>query len=232
MKSRLWPMLAMCGMLLLAFAQSALAANLTLPAIFCDNMVLQRGIKVPVWGTANPGDQVTVTFLKQHKSVKADAQGNWMVKLDKLKAGGPFEMTIASGTNTITYKNVLIGEVWVCSGQSNMEMVVRSSRNSADEIANSANQNIRLFTVRKKVSTAPLSTLDGQWTVCGPDTVGSFSAAGYFFGRELQKRLNVPVGLIHTSWGGTPAEAWTSHEFLLKDPDFQPILSRYKVPAG
>ncbi|HEX2948831.1 MAG TPA: sialate O-acetylesterase, partial [Armatimonadota bacterium] len=116
--------------------------------------------------------------------------------------------------------------------QSNMEMVVRSSRNSADEIANSANQNIRLFAVRKKVSTAPLSTLEGQWTACGPDTVGSFSAAGYFFGRELQKRLNVPVGLIHTSWGGTPAEAWTSHDFLLKDPDFQPILSRYKVPAG
>ena len=143
------------------------------------------------------------------------------------KLGGPYEITF-KGKNTITIKNILAGEVWVCSGQSNMEMAVRSSANAEQEIAAANYPQIRLFTVEKKVAEKPLDDCKGKWVVCSPETVGGFSAAGYFFGRELHKELKQPIGLINTSWGGTPAEAWTSPVALQENPGLEPILTRYK----
>ena len=205
-------------------------AELKLISIFSDNMVLQSDIVAPVWGTAEAGQEVTVSIAGQKKSAKAGADGKWIVKLDPLKAGGPHELAI----NAITLKNVLVGEVWVCSGQSNMEMSVNSSNNANEEKANAAHPKIRLFTVVKRQADAPASDiLDGQgkpvagWKECGPDTVGGFSAVAYFFGRELQQKLGVPVGLIHTSWGGTPAEVWTSDRVIQSRPEFKNYVNSY-----
>jgi sialate O-acetylesterase len=192
--------------------------------LFTDNMVLQQNMPVPVWGTAENGEKVTVAF--QGQEVSATAQdGKWMVKLDKLKAGGPFTMTIRGG-NTVELKNVLVGEVWICSGQSNMEMHLNSCADAKMHVAESKNPQIRLFTVAKKVAAEPVSEVQGKWVECGPDTVGSFSGVAYFFGRDLQKALNVPVGLIHTSWGGTPAEAWTSKPTLEANASLKSYVER------
>jgi len=177
-------------------------------ALISESMVLQEGMKVPIWGTADDGEKVTIRFQGQEVSATAK-DGKWLVHLEELKAGGPFEMTIA-GSNTIHFKNVLVGEVWVCSGQSNMEFQLRSSAEPEKVIAESKNPMIRLFTVPKTPASAPQHRVQGKWQICGPDTAASFSAVAYFFGRDLQHARHVPVGLIHTSWGGTPAESWTS----------------------
>jgi len=159
-------------------------------------------------------------------AVTADKDGKWSFKINPPTAGGPYEMTL-TGKNTINIKNILVGEVWVCSGQSNMQMTVQSSANSAQEIADAGYPKIRLFYVTRKVAETPQSDCEGSWVECSPETVPGFSAVAYFFGRELHKQLNVPVGLIHTSWGGTPAEAWTRREALEANPDCAPILKRY-----
>jgi sialate O-acetylesterase len=142
------------------------------------------------------------------------------------KTGGPYEMTI-SGKNTITLKNIMVGEVWVCSGQSNMQMSVKSSVNAEQEIAAADYPDIRLFTVERKVAEQPQSDCVGNWTLCSPQTVPGFSAVAYYFGRGLHEELDVPIGLIHTSWSGTPAEAWTRRGILKEEGDFAPILERY-----
>lgn len=196
-------------------------------ALFTDGMVLQRGVECPIWGTADPAEkiQVAITFtakkglLKSAEgvNVEADQGGKWKasLKMPSEMAGGPYELTI-KGKNTITLKNVYVGEVWVCSGQSNMEMSLASTANAADAIKNSANPKIRLFTVPKNTPDKPQHEFKGtpKWVECNPDTVKGFSAVAYYFGRDLQKALDVPVGLIHTSWGGTRAEAWTSRPVL------------------
>ncbi len=202
------------------------AAAIKLPAVIGDGMVLQRDIKVPIWGTADPGEKVTVTLGDQKAAATADADGRWMVRLDPLKAGGPFEMTVV-GSNRITLKDILVGEVWVCSGQSNMAMAVKACANAAQEIAAADYPNIRLFTVSRTVAATPQSDTKGAWVHCSPETVPDFSAAAYYFGRHLYKELNVPIGLIHTSWGGTPAEAWTSRATLEADPDLKVIVDRW-----
>jgi sialate O-acetylesterase len=194
-------------------------------ALFSNNTVLQQGMKVPVWGTADPGEKVTVTFQGQTVSTTAE-NGKWIVVLNPLKAGGPLEMTIA-GKNTIAIKNVLVGEVWVCSGQSNMAMQVIRTENAEQAIAESANPKIRLFTVPHAGADEPQRDVNGKWSECGPQTVGMFSAAGYFFGKDLQKKLDVPIGLINSSVGGTPAESWTSREMLASRPETKPILEGY-----
>ena len=154
-----------------------------------------------------------------------------MVKIDTGKAGGPYEMTI-EGKNTLKLKNILVGEVWVCSGQSNMEFELKRANTAQEEIADANNYpQIRLFTSGKRYLYADVQ-LQRQWLVCNSQTAGSFSAVGYFFGRELNKQLNVPVGLINTSWGGTPAESWMSKEYLENDPNFQPILKRFEETAA
>jgi sialate O-acetylesterase len=199
-------------------------ANVKPARIFSSNMVLQQGQQNPVWGWADKGEKVTITFAGKTVSTKADKAGKWSAKLPSLDYGGPYEMTI-KGKNTINFNNILIGEVWICSGQSNMEFAVNGAINAKSEIASANYPNIRLFTVAKKVAQKPVEDLDnGEWQVCTPQTVPSFSAVGYFFGRQLNKDLNVPVGLIHTSWGGTVAETWTSTQTIENDPDFKDKL--------
>ena len=197
------------ALVLSLFAVPAFSA-VTAASVFGDNMVLQQQMPVPVWGTAAAGEAVTVTFGRQHVATKADQDGHWRVTLKKLRASAtPAEMTIA-GSNTLTFHNVLVGEVWVCSGQSNMEFSVGGTRDARNEVAAANYPLLRMFTVGKHPSGVPLTTCSGSWQVCAPSTVGNFSAAGYFFARELQQALQVPIGMIHTSWGGTPAETWTS----------------------
>ena len=206
----------------------AVLADIRLPAIIGDNMVLQQDQKATIWGWADPGEEVmvAVSWHNMKWAVTANHSGKWVYKMNPPKAGGPYEMTL-SGKNTITIKNILVGEVWVCSGQSNMQMTVQSSNNATAEIAAADYPNIRLFTVQRKVAQEPQKDCEGSWSLCSPETVPGFSAVAYFFGRELRQRLNVPVGLIHTSWGGTPSEAWTRRGVLKSDTDFRPILDRY-----
>jgi len=220
----------LCCSALMLGARS-LRGEVKLPSLISDGMVLQQGMKVNIWGTADPGEQVTVTLGDQRVTGTADSAGRWKVKLGPLNAGGPFTMTIA-GKNTITLHDVLVGEVWICSGQSNMEMPVGTNaegwsgnvNNYQDEIARADYPRLRMFTVQKAVAGKPQREVKGYWVAAQPQTVGAFSAVGYFFGRELLGVLNVPIGMIHSSWGGTPAEAWTSRETLESDPEFKSIL--------
>ena len=214
--------------ILLLVGTGAALADVKLPAIIGDNMVLQQGGKVSIWGWADPNEEVMVgvSWHNMKWAVTADEDGKWSFRVNPPKAGGPYEMTL-TGKNAITIKNILVGEVWVCSGQSNMQMTVQSSDNAEQEIAEAGYPKIRFFYVTRKVADKPQSDCEGSWSECSPETVPGFSAVAYFFGRELHKQLNVPIGLIHTSWGGTPAEAWTRREVLEADADFAPILKRY-----
>ena len=215
------------SLLILLSVSIAARAEVHLPAIISDNMVLQQQTKVRIWGNANSGERVTVTLQQKSASAVADKQGHWETFLNTGKAGGPFELTV-KGDNLITIKNVLIGEVWLCSGQSNMEWPLINTFGGAETVAQAKYPEIRLFTVEKHTSTTPLNDVVGHWVVTTPDEAAHFSAVGYFFGRELYQQLKVPVGLIHSSWGGTPAEAWTSHEAMLSSPELKPILDRYE----
>src|SRR6185437_4365065 len=182
-------------------------ADVRLHHLFSSDMVLQQGVKIEVWGWGDEGEEVTVSFRgKTFKTVAKD--GKWKVELGKLKAGGPDTMTV-NGKNAITLNNVLVGEVWVCSGQSNMEFPLSRSTNGPADILASANPRIRLFHVPRLKADQPTNDINATWEECGPTTVSNFTAVGYYFGRDLEKALNVPVGLIETSWGGSPAEVWT-----------------------
>jgi sialate O-acetylesterase len=202
-------------------------ANVKLPAIFSDSMVLQQKSTVAVWGQADINEKIEVlgSWTKSAVSAKADKDGKWQVKVKTPEAGGPYTLTV-KGKNTITLQNVLIGEVWVCSGQSNMEMSVQSVDNARQEIQNADFPQIRLFTVKKVTAMRPQADCTGQWQVCSPKTIASFSAAGYFFGRQIHQKLNVPVGLINTSWGGTPAQAWTSEKTIKSFPAYKTMLEK------
>lgn len=214
-------------MLFFFFVAANAYGEVRLPAIISDNMVLQQETKVRIWGSANPGERVTVTLDKKHASAVADAQGRWQLFIGPLKAGGPFELTV-KGENVLSIKNVLVGEVWVCSGQSNMEWPVANTFDAEKTVAQANQPQIRLFTVVHQTAASPQSDVQGRWVVTTPDDVAQFSAVGYFFGRELHQQLKVPVGLINSSWGGTPAEAWTSKEALQSSPELKPILDRYE----
>ncbi len=203
-------------------------------ALFTDGMVLQRGVVCPIWGTADPGEEVQV-FLGGKVSLggarqTAGKDGKWQVVLviPPESAGGPYKMEI-KGKNTITLKDVYVGDVWICSGQSNMEWQLQNTHNAKEAIENAKNPKIRLFTVPKNTSDKPLDGFKGQpkWQECNPETVRHFSAVGYFFGRDLQKALDVPIGLIHTSWGGTVAEAWTTRDALENNPELKGMIEQY-----
>lgn len=202
-------------------------AEVRLPAIIADNMVLQQGTKVRIWGNANAGEQVSVTFAGKTLDAVAGASGNWQVELGPLSPGGPSEL-IVKGDNLLTIRNVLVGEVWICSGQSNMEWPLSNTANAKDVVAQANYPEIRLFRVEHRTSASALTDVAGRWVVTTPEEAGAFSAVGYFFGRELHQRLKAPVGLIHSSWGGTPAEAWTSRAALASLPELKPILDRYE----
>ena len=199
-----------------------------LSSIFGDNMVLQQDTPVPVWGWAEPAARITVTLAGQCVHGVADTQGKWRVTLAPLKAGGPFEMRVDGGDSSRVLANVLVGEVWVASGQSNMEMPVYRGDNAEQEIFGATFDGIRLFTVAPAAVVDAPQEVEGNWSVCSPKTAGTFSAAAYFFGRELHRKLGVPVGLINSSKGGTPAESWTSREGLLSLPSFKETVERYE----
>jgi sialate O-acetylesterase len=211
------------GLVLLA-ASSATAAAVRLPALVGDNMVVQRGVKARVWGWADPGDRVTVSMAGKSATATAGSDGRWEARVGPYDAGGPYEMTIA-GKNTVVLKNVLVGEVWVGSGQSNMEFQLQNSANGADEVARASHPEIHLFTVTKAATLDARDDVEGRWVVCTPENAAGFSAVAYFFGRELNEKLRVPVGLVHSSWGGTPAEAWTSRGALLADDQLKPMVA-------
>lgn len=202
-------------------------ADVKLHALFSDHMVLQQDKPVMVWGWADDGEEVTVEVGPRKASTKAK-EGRWMVKLRKLDAGGPWEMKV-TGKNQITLRDVLVGEVWVASGQSNMEWPMSRTKGAEEAIARASHPRLRLFTVPKKKATEPRDNVEGAWTECDPGSVKSFSAVGYYFGRDLQQALDVPVGIIHTSWGGSPAEVWMSHDWLADNPEYQKdILNAYQ----
>lgn len=202
-------------------------ADVRLPNVFGSHMVLQRRKAVPVWGWSDPGEKITLQFNNQTKTVKADKSGKWQAKLDPLEAGGPFVMTVRGKKSTVTFDDVLVGEVWVCSGQSNMEWTVNSSANAAQEIQQANYPLIRHFKVPHDLSLTPKDNiLGGEWKPCTPENAGDFTAVGYFFARELQKELqNVPIGLLNTSWGGTQSESWTSREAMESFDEFKPALA-------
>jgi sialate O-acetylesterase len=200
---------------------------LKLHALFSDNAVFQSGMLVPVWGTAEPGEEVTVEFEGQKKRAAAGQDGKWRIRLDSLPPGGPYEMTVAGKAGSVAVKNILVGEVWLGSGQSNMEWSVKNSANPAEEIAAAAYPKIRLFTAPRRTADAPQADVEGSWKECSPETVSGFSAVAYYFGRELHRALRVPVGLIHSSWGGTPAEVWTRREVFDEVPELKECLDVY-----
>ena len=191
-------------------------------ALFTDGTVLQRDIPVPIWGTADNGEKVTVEINGQSVSTTA-ADGKWMVRLKPLKAGGPFTLKI----NNLELKNVLVGDVWICSGQSNMQWSVKQSDNADAEIANANFPMIRLFTVPRSEVNTPQTDIKSSWQECNPANIADFSAIGYFFGRDLHKNLNVPIGLIDNAVGGSPAESWTQAELLNGDAEYKQFHAAY-----
>ncbi len=192
--------------LILTGLAAVASAEVKLASVFGDHMVLQRGVALPVWGWADPNEAVTVTLGDQTKTATAAADGKWSVCFDALQPGEPLQLQVKGKTVTVTRNNVLVGEVWLCSGQSNMEMSVWGVANKEAKIATAKHPQIRMYFIDHIPAKEPQSQRNGHWLVCSPQTVGGFSAAAYFFGRELQKQLNVPVGLINSSWGGTPVQ--------------------------
>jgi sialate O-acetylesterase len=190
-----------------------------LPGLFSDHMVMQRNMPLPVWGWADEGEHVTVEF-RGHKVSTRAKHGVWRVTLGKLAAGGPDELKV-TGKNTVTVRDVLVGEVWIASGQSNMEWPLRLSFEPQGDIQNAGNPRLRLFTVPKLKATEPVGDVAAAWQESSPESVSNFSAVAYYFGSYLQRELDVPVGLIHTSWGGSPAEVWIRHQVLAKNPEYK-----------
>ena len=191
----------------------ALDAAVKLPAVISDHMVLQQGMPVRIWGTADPGESVKVDFQGQSVTVRAAENGKWTVWLKPLVAAGPLDMTI----NDVAIKDVLVGEVWLGSGQSNMEFRLQTAVNHDEEIARADYPMIHLFQVKRLVADQPAEDVAGTWQVCSPASAKGFSAVEYFFGRHLQQNLHVPMGLIESDWGGTPAQSWLSKEAIDSD---------------
>ncbi|MFC1735623.1 sialate O-acetylesterase [Candidatus Hydrogenedentota bacterium] len=217
--------LAMVGLLLLS-CESAFS-KVKPHELFADGAVLQRDMTIPIWGTADPGEEVVVRVGPRRGCATAGDDGRWMVKLKPLSAGGPYSMEI-SGKNAIVLDNILVGEVWVCSGQSNMGMNLLPTENGKDVAAKAANPRIRLLTVPRRNTDKPLEDIGGaRWVECAPESAGNFSAVGYFFGRELEEVLDVPIGLLDVAQGNSRSLAWIHKEALEANPKFKPALDEY-----
>ncbi len=206
----------------LILCSTSVSAQAKLPSVISDNMVLQQQLDTLIWGCAMPGEKINVTasWDQRKLTTTADANGKWLVKLQTPQAGGVHTITI----NDKVLKNILIGEVWICSGQSDMWWPLSQTMNAEAEIAAANFPEIRLFYVAREFADEPKKNCYGKWTECHPQTAASFSAFAYFFGRELHQELGVPIGLIHTSWGGTKAEAWTKKQALKSDPYFEAVI--------
>jgi len=227
-------------MVAMSFSGMAATAEVKLPQLLSDHVVLQRGAPIHIWGWATLGEQVTVSFLNQKQSITADDLGKWSVYLRPEEAGGPYTLTVQAA-NTVTISDVLIGDVWLASGQSNMEMPLKGFpssavlKNGAEEIANANQPQMRLLRVHTRPSDHPLPDLkdpDEVWSACTPETAANFSAVAYFFGREIQQQEKVPVGLIDDTWGGTPAEAWISFDSLSADSSLMPVFQEWSKMAN
>ena len=203
----------------------AVRADVTVPALLADHMVVQRGLPVHVWGMAAPHEAVSVTFRGETKSCTADDDGRWSIYLSPGEASGPFQMNIKA-TNTIALTDILVGDVWVASGQSNMELPMTALANAQTEIAAAQYPKIRLFMVKQKPADYPLEDVESKgWAACTPETVARSSAVAYFFARHLQQKLGVPIGLVESFWGGTAAESWTSLHALSADAALMPVFA-------
>ncbi len=214
----------MVGVAVLTASAGTASAQLRLPAVFSDHMVVQRDMPVPVWGWADANAKVSVRWQGRAIETTAATDGSWRVVLPPTPAGGPGELAVASGGQTRVVRDVLVGEVWLCSGQSNMEWPVQWSQNFDAERVAADHPAIRMLTVPHQSTTRPQSDVEAEWRVCTPDTVGGFSAAAYFFGRDLHRSLDVPVGLLHSSWGGTRIEPWISRAGLASQPEFVHLI--------
>ncbi len=227
-----WAIRCLAAIYLTTYVPTALA-DVKPAALFSSHMVLQSALSVPVWGTAEPAEKVSIALHGQTRSGSADADGKWMLRLSDLKTGGPYEMTVA-GANSVTIKDVLVGEVWLGSGQSNMAFTVSKAKayyagviNEAQEIAAANYPEIRMFTGQAAKTYEPQSSVEGEWLVCSPETVPGFSAAGYFFARDLQKEIKVPVGIVTLAFGASTAESWIRREALNSDPLLKPMLDQF-----
>jgi sialate O-acetylesterase len=224
MVARLLASVLLCA--LLGLPSLPARADIRLPALFTDHMVLQQGQKNRVWGWADPGEDVIVTIAGQRQTAKAGDNGKWQVTLEPLAVGGPHTLNLA-GKNKLAVQDVLVGEVWVCSGQSNMQWSVTQSNDGDLETKTAKYPRIRLISVPQIGTQEPQDDFKGSWSVCSPDTVGSFSAVGYYFGRQLHQTLDVPIGLIDDAWGGSACEAWIRRDLLAKDEKYKPLLDRW-----
>lgn len=219
--------IAVCLGVLVSVSFGTAHAEVKLASIFGDSMVLQQELAVPVWGWADPGEKVSVSFGDQTQQTTADQEGRWQVALDPLSADAEGKTLKVTASNSIELDDVLVGEVWICSGQSNMEWGVGGALNAKEEIAAADHPKIRLFDVQGHL-TSPVAkqTAPGQWKVCQPDAVGGFSAVGYYFGRRLHSELNVPIGLVGSNWGGTRIEPWTSPDGFESVPELEAIAEQ------
>ena len=213
------------------FCAHSLQAEVKLPALISDNMLLQANKPVPIWGSADAGEKVTVRFAGQTAATAADSNGRWQVKLQPLEANTSGVLTV-EGINTLKITNVLVGAAWVCSGQSNMEMRIGATTNAEAEIAKANYPKIRLFLVKKKASLQPQTDVEGRWVECSPEALPKqgvgFSAVAYFFARDIHLATGLPVGLIEAAWGGTRAEVWTSLSGLQKEPELKVHVDSYE----
>lgn len=217
------------ALILLLLVNICTYADIRMPHVFGNNMVLQRDKPIQVWGWADAGEKVTVSFHQQKRKVTANKQGRWLIKLDTENEGGPYTLQV-EGKNKVMFQNVLVGEVWFCSGQSNMALPVHLITNAVGEADSADFPQIRYFYVPIVISTKPEEDIrEGAWTICSPSTVNNFTAVGYLFAKELYRKLKVPVGLINASWGATVSETWTSREALAADDEFKNLMT--SIPA-
>ena len=212
----------------LCLSTLSLTADVKLPSIFSDHMVLQQNLDNKVWGWASAGEEVTVKFAGNEYKTKANDKGEWSLKLKPMKYGGPYELSVIA-KNTITFKDVLVGEVWVCSGQSNMGWTVNSSNSPDLEKLTAKYPNIRLLKVPLVGTQEAQKDFEGAWMKCTPETVGNFTAVGYFFGRNVHLATDIPVGLIHDAWGGSACEAWINRDLLKADPKYSEMMKRWEA---
>ncbi|MDP2068926.1 MAG: sialate O-acetylesterase [Lutibacter sp.] len=219
-------------LILLIIISISINAQVTVSKIFADNMVLQRNTLIPIWGTAKANEIIEVRFNKQIKKTKADKNGKWIVRLDNETAGGPYNLII-KGSNIFEIKNILVGEVWLCSGQSNMEMPVGKSKgwgvSNFEEVTADANYPmIRHIKIDREINSIPQTNVNSSnsWQVCSPSTVGEFTAVGYFFAKSIHEKLKIPIGIINSSWGGTNIETWISREGFESSDEFEEMVAQ------
>lgn len=207
------------------FVSLSVQAKVTLPAIYSDGMVLQRNQPIHIWGQADPKEKIQILFAEQKQTVKADSKGYWEVNLKALETGGPYQLQIIGKENPISIKDILIGDVWLCSGQSNMQWVVNNVTNAEVEKKNANYSQIRTLNIPRRMELSPKDTISATWLVCSPENVGRFSGVAYFFAKKVYEETNIPIGIINSSWGGTIVETWTSLEAANTLP--QKRLDRY-----